>query len=228
MRQIGDAWVYDSLEELVDPAHAALIVIDVQNDFCHRDGHFAHYGRDLSMIEATLPKIRETVAEAQALGVRVVFIRQTTLPDGKSDSPAWLRFKCRDGKSPEYTLAGSWGWEFVDGLTPGENDLVVEKFRPDAFVHTHLDQILRANRIEALVFVGCMTEGCVESTVRGASFHDYYTVVLRDAVASTHPLNHEGSMRLYEARYPLHDAEEVLEFWRRQTAAGGAKEAAGD
>lgn len=213
MKTINGVQVLDTLEELIDPAHTAIVCVDVQNDFCHPDGHFARHGKDISSVSAKVPEIVRFIQQAQALGVQVFFLRQLTLPNGLSDSPAWLRFKCRDGKSPEYTLAGSWGAEFVDGLIPGERDVVVEKLRPDAFIGTRCDQLLRANGVKTVVVLGTTTEGCVESTVRGASYHDYYVVVARDLVASPNAQNHEGSMRLFEARYVLADADALLEIW---------------
>lgn len=215
MKTIHNVSVRDSLEELVDPATTALVVIDVQNDFCHSDGHFARYKKDLSSIQAMLPKLVSFVNAAQDLGIWTIFVEQQTMPGGKSDSPAWLRFKCRDGKSPEYTLKGSWGAALVDGLAPRGNDIVVEKYRPDAFVYTNLDQTLRANGIESVVMLGTTTEGCVESSVRGASYHDYYVVVVSDLVGSPNPVLHDGSMRLFQARYPLATSDEILAAWRK-------------
>lgn len=219
MKKIGDTLVYDDLEEMIDPSHTVLIVVDLQNDFCHPEGHFARYGKDLTMIAERLPAMCAFVQEAQSLGVRTIFTLQATLPEGKSDPPAWLRFKCRDGKSPDYTLQGSWGWELAVGLKPGRRDLVVEKFRPDSFIQTNLELLLRANAVETVVIMGVITEGCVESTVRAASYRDYYTVVVRDGVASPNALLHEGSMRLFEARYPLYSMAEILEVWRRSALA---------
>ncbi len=214
MKKIANRQVLDTLEELINPAHTALIVVDVQNDFCNPDGHFARHGKDVSVIESRLPDVCSFVAEAQSLGIRTFFTYQTTLPDGKSDSAAWLRFKCRDGKSPDYTLRGSWGWELVDGLTVGPKDFTVEKYRPDSFLETNLDQLLRANEIRSTVILGFITEGCVESTIRAASYRDYYTIVARDGVASPNKELHEGSMRLFEARYPTHNMAEILDVWR--------------
>lgn len=225
MKEVNGVQVLDTLEELVARKHTALVIVDVQNDFCHPEGHFAKHGKDLSRVLETLPRVRNLVRESQRLGVRVFFIRQTTLPDGRSDSPAWLRFKTRDGKSPDYTLKGSWGWEFDEGLSVRPEDWVVEKFRPDAFVHTNLDQVLRANQIETVVILGFITEGCVESTVRGASYHDYYVVVARDAVASPNLEQHQGSLRFFEARYPNFPSEDILAVWESEFAAensGGA------
>ncbi len=227
MRKIGDTLVYDDIEEMIDPSHTVLIVVDLQNDFCHPEGHYAHHGKDLTMIEDRLPAMCAFVQEAQSLGVRTVFTVQATLANGKSDPPAWLRFKCRDGKSPDYALQGSWGWELVDGLKPDARDFVVEKFRPDSFVQTNLDLLLRANAVETVVVMGVITEGCVESTVRAASYRDYYTVVVQDGVASPNALLHEGSIRLFEARYPLYGMAEIIEVWRRSVQARSGQAAAG-
>jgi ureidoacrylate peracid hydrolase len=218
MRSINGVTVRDTLAELVDPKAAALVVIDVQNDFCHDQGHFARHGKDLRSIQAIVPGVVRFVSQAQALGVRTFFVQQTTLPNGRSDSPAWLRFKCRDGKSPDYTLRGSWGWRLVDGLAVGPNDWEIEKFRPDVFVGTSIDGLLRANGIESVVMLGTTTEGCVESSVRGASYHDYYVVVVSDLVASVNRVQHEGAMRLFEARYPLATADEILAIWEGTSA----------
>ena len=223
MRQIEGKDVYDSLEEMIAPAHTAVISVDIQNDFCHPEGHFARYGKDLSLTIERLPTMVSFVRESQSLGIPVIFIRQITIPGGHSDSPAWLRFKTRDGKDPNYTVPGTFGWNFVAGLEPGGNDTVVEKTRPDSFLNTHLDRVLRARGIETVVVLGVNTEGCVESTVRSASYRDYYTVVVEDALGSPSRERHEASLGLYRARYPIHTAAEILAVWRDQCGADAAR-----
>lgn len=213
MRDAYGMMVLDTLEELIDPRWTALLVIDVQNDFCHPDGHFSRHGADLSAIESALPRMRHLVIEARKLGIPIFLIQQQTLPNGTSDSPAWRRFKTRDSRSPYYATPGSWGCQFDDGIEFSPNDIVIVKFRPDAFLATHLDQFLRARGIKSVVVTGMFTEGCVESTVRAASYHDYYVVVAQDAVASTNKTLHEGSMRLFKARYPLADTKDILNVW---------------
>jgi len=185
----------------------------MQNDFCHPHGLYAQCGKDIASTVAIVPGVIALARAAQTSGVLCVFLRQLTLSNNESDSPAWLRFKCRDGKRPEYTLKGSWGAEFVDGLVPGSNDLVIEKFRPDAFVKTSIDGLLRERGIETLIILGTSTEGCVESTVRGGSYHDYYVVVVSDLVSSCNSILHEGSLRLMQARYPIATAEQIKGVW---------------
>ena len=227
MRNIHGIPVLDTLGELADPRHAAVVVVDMQNDFCHPEGHFPRNGKDVSAIIASVDPLVDFVRAAQARGVMVAFIRQLTLPHGMSDSPAWLRFKCRDGKSPEYTLKDTWGAELVEGLVPGPRDVVVEKFRPDAFVRTPLDGILRARGIQTLIVVGNSTEGCVESTIRGGSYHDYYIVAVMDLISSTNLEMHQGSQRLVRARYPHADAKEVIAAWDEALADAGGQDARG-
>lgn len=214
MKQINGVAVRDTLEELVDPATTALLVVDVQNDFCHPDGHFVRHGKNMETVMGMLPRLVPFVQAAQDLGIFTVFIQQLTLPHGRSESPAWLRLKCRDGKSSEYTLLGSWGAQFVDGLVPRPQDVVVSKFRPDAFVRTPLDAILRNQGIESVVIIGTTTEGCVESTVRGASYHDYYVIPLEDLITGPNPDLHANSQLFMRARYPVAQSDDVLRVWR--------------
>lgn len=215
MKQILGRQVLDTLEELVDPRWTAVLAIDIQNDFCSTEGHFGRYGKDVARMAPAVRRMVDFVREAQSLGMRTIFLRQASLPDGRMDSPAWLRFKTRDGKAPDYTLRGSWGWKFVDGLVVRSQDWVVEKFRPDGFIGTNLDHILRTQGIQSLILLGTTSEGCVESTLRSASYHDYYVVVLEDAVASPNAELHEGSLRFFRARYPTHTCAEVLQAIRK-------------
>ncbi len=210
MKTVLGREVLDTLDELVDPRWSAVLAIDIQNDFCSPQGHFARYGKNVAQMAPAVARMVEFVSRAQQLGMRTIFMQQASLPDARMDSPAWLRFKTRDGKAPDYAIPGSWGWQLVDGLTPRPDDWVVEKFRPDGFIGTHLDHILRTQQIQSVIICGTTTEGCVESTVRAASYHDYYTVVVGDAVASPNAELHEGSLRFFRARYPTHTSTEVL------------------
>ena len=218
MRTIAGRHVRDTLEELVDPRVSALLAVDIQNDFCSAGGHFARHGKDVARMAPAVATMVHFVGAAQALGVRTIFVRQASLPDARMDSPAWLRFKTRDGKAPDYAIPGTWGWQLVDGLRVREGDWTIEKFRPDGFIGTHLDHVLRTQGIESVIVCGTTTEGCVESTVRSASYHDYYTVVVSDAVASPNAELHDGSLRFFRARYPTHTCAEVLAALRTARA----------
>jgi len=210
MINIHGKTVCQTLNEVLVPAKTAVVAIDIQNDFFSPEGVFAAAGRDMSLAHRHLPVMVELLSSAQDRGIFTVFVRQITLPDGKGDSPAWLRLKVRDGKSPDYTLIGSWGAQFCHGIEPRANDPIVEKYRPDAFHRTNLDLLLRSNGIETVVLLGANTEGCVESTVRSCAHHDYYTVVVEDAVASSNVAYHDASLAVMRNRFFVAPAQEIM------------------
>lgn len=216
------------LHELVEPRHTALCIIDMQNDCCSPGGSVDVAGGDLSMYEDTVPRIAELARLCRRIGVPVINVRILTLPDGRSDSPAWMRLRLRANKSynPEnegawqFTLEGSWGAEFVPELEPEPGDFVVTKFRSSAFRNTDLDLILRSNGIKTVMVAGCTTEGCVESTVRDLCFYDYFGVVLADCVGSDVRELHEASMLVMSAyRADIATSAEVAEAWSAVGAA---------
>ncbi len=220
MIEVAGKQVYTELAEIVDPIHSALLVVDMQRDFCSPGWAFDQLGADLSMYPEAIDRIAGLVASARESHVLVVFIQMTVLPDRLSESPAQIRFNLRlhrakhDDEEPlAYTRDGSMGQGFVPGLEPGPADLVVKKYRSSGFWGTNLDMLLRSNGIKSVVVTGCTTEGCVESTARDAMFNDYYVVIATDAVASDDPAQHEASMFLMSHRFDLAASEEIRSAW---------------
>lgn len=213
-----------ALEDWLTPAHAALIVVDMQNDYVAADGHFARNGRDVSSIVAILPHIAELAAAARVAGVPVLYTRQTALPDGQSDSPARRRYKAfaKPCLGSSYPLIGTSGHDIVGALAPKPGDVVVDKFRASAFHQTGLDLILRTANRETLVVCGAVTEGCIESTVRDAANHDYLPVVVNDAVASNDARLHDAAMIVMSARFDAVPANRIAAIWQATTVKGTA------
>ena len=208
--------------KIIDPRHTALLMIDMQNDFCSPEGKFAQAGRDASSIIEIIPACRKLLDAARAANVFVVHIQQSTLPGEQSDNGGWLAFKTRDGKAPTYATTNTWGWNHIDELAPandGENgkyyEPVVPKFRPDGFLYTSLDLILQANNIKSVVCCGCTTEGCVMATVMGAAFHNYYTCVAEDAVATSVDGAHEHAIWLMKKRYLVRTVDRIISCWKK-------------
>jgi nicotinamidase-related amidase len=215
--EIEGKQVFTELSELVDPAPTALVVVDMQRDFCQTGGAFDRLGVDISMYPPVIPRIAGLLAGARAAGVQVIYIQMTVLPGRISESPAQIRFNLRlhlashaTGEPVGYTADGSPGHEILPELAPADGDLVVKKYRSSAFWGTNLDLLLRSNGIKSLVVTGCTTEGCVESTARDALFNDYYVVVVEDSVASDDREQHEASLLLMRHRFDIANAEEVL------------------
>jgi nicotinamidase-related amidase len=218
--EIEGKQVYTELAELVDPAHSALLVVDMQRDFCEAGGAFDELGVDISMYPPLIPRIARVIAGARAAGVHVIFIQMTVLPGRLSESPAQIRFNLRlhltshgEVEPLRYAADGSVGQEILPELAPCEGDLVVKKYRSSGFWGTNLDMLLRSNGIESVVVTGCTTEGCVESTARDALFNDYYVVIVEDCVASDDPAQHEASLLLMRHRFDMASSQEVLRVW---------------
>ena len=207
---------YRTPQEILAPGHTALLLIDMQRDFCDDVGMFAQAGRDNSAIKAIIPNCQALLQCAREHNIFVVHLQQITLPGQQSDNGGWLAFKTRDGKSAEYALLGSSGAEHIPQLSPCADEVVVQKFRPSAFHGTFLDQILRANGIESVLCCGCTTEGCVMATVMDASFHDYYTCVVEDAVGTSVPNMQQAAMTFMRARYKVFSTQDVLSLWENK------------
>jgi len=214
--------VFTDLGELVDPAHTALLLIDMQHDFVQPDGLFGRLGIDLSMYEETRPRLAFLLAAARANGVLVVHVQNTALPGRRSDSPAQIRFNMRmheaaqlPGEPLRYTVPGTPGHAFVPELQPRPDEVVVPKYRSSGFWGTNLEQVLRSNGVKTVVVGGCTTEGCVESTARDAMFTDHYVVIADDCVGSDDKAQHEASMFLMRHRFDLAGAEDIASVWSR-------------
>lgn len=215
MRYIHGKEVLETLEEIADPRHSALLVIDVQNDFCHPQSWSGKCGRDLSMMPEMIEHLRVVLAEARRQPLLRIFFQSTHLPDGLSDSGPWMYRNLSKGitKNPETDFCedGTWGHQIVDELQPGAGELVIKKHRSDGFHQTNLDLILRDNGIKTVIATGVVTEGCVDSTVRSALFHDYYAVVPTDCVASQVRAKHDASLLISKA--DLCTTNELLRLW---------------
>jgi nicotinamidase-related amidase len=221
--EIDGKQVFTTLEELVDPTHAALVVVDMQRDFCAPGGSFDRFGVDITMYEPMVPRLVRLVDGARLAGVQIVYVLMTALPDRASDSPAQIRFNLRlhlahaEGESLSYTVDGSEGRRLIPELRAHEGDLVVNKYRSSGFWGTNLDMLLRSNGIKSVVVVGCTTEGCVESTARDAMFNDYYVIIAEDCVASDDREQHDASMLLMRHRFDIASSDEILAQWSRAT-----------
>lgn len=216
MIEVYGRQVFTTLEEIVDPKHTALVVIDVQNDFCSEGGLMHEIGKDLSMMKGMVGRLRGVLHGARAAGILPVYIQNSWLPRHRAASGAWLRFMVvRYGMDPERgcTVEGTWGAEILPEVAPQAGDVVVKKWRSSAFVGTNLDMVLRCNDIKTAVITGDVTQGCVESTARDAAFYDYYVVVLDDCVATYERDLHEASLKVLRTRVDVARSDEVLGIW---------------
>jgi nicotinamidase-related amidase len=170
-----------TLDERVQPAHTALVLIDLQNDFCHPDGFMGQMGEDISFIQDTLPSIRHLLERARQARVMVIHVKAEY--GSLSASEVSMGYWTEAEEAPQCCLPETWGGDFVAELKPLEREPVVVKHRYSAFVDTRLDLLLRSNGIRTVILPGVATHCCVESTARDAAMRDYYVVVPEDGVA---------------------------------------------
>lgn len=185
-----------SLNQLFEQTATALLVVDVQNDYCHQNGALARAGFDVSGVAAMMPNLHNLLDAAHACEMPVVLVQ--TSHDSSTDSSAW-----RDragGKMKEVCRPGTWGSQFFQ-IEPVPEDILITKSRYSAFVNTKLDLVLRAREIKTLIVAGVATNVCVESTVRDACMHDYRVVLASDACASFSAMAHLMSINNIESYF---------------------------
>jgi ureidoacrylate peracid hydrolase len=210
-----------TLEEKIDPNHTALIVVDVQNDFCHDDCQIARLGGNMSYAQAAVPRIVQLIEAARQVGALVVFLQavHTEITESEVWREQWTR--SRPGGGP-ICPEGSWGAEFyVVQPLPGEP--VVKKHRYSGFINTDLDLILRSRGIKTLIMTGIATAGCVESTARDGFMLDYYIVFTSDATATYDLEEHRSTLKTINRIIGVVcDSHEILDIWSRVAAPVGA------
>lgn len=180
-----------TLEEKVAPGRAAVLVVDVQNDFCADQGVFGKAGNDLSMVQAMVPRLERLIEGARQAGVPVMFIQ--AIYDPVYLPPAWYERNARLDFEVPRCLSGSWGAEFYR-VAPLPGETVVVKHRYSAFVGTEVDLLLRSRGIQTVVMTGVATNICVESTARDAFMRNYYVVLVDDCSAAYRQEHHQGTL----------------------------------
>jgi len=203
---LGSIDVLTSLEERIDPKHTALLVIDMQNDYCSPGGASERNGRDVSSVQAIIPRLARLIECARSVGIPSIFLKYTVGPGDAGLSGPEIMRRGRIFANVESTIKGTWGHEIVDQLPyRPETDLVIEKRRLSAFVGTELDHHLKS-RFKTVVVAGTVTQGCVETTVRDAACYDYYVAVPEDCTATTTPELQEAGIKSMAAFLRYDDA----------------------
>jgi len=205
----------------LDPRTAAVLVIDMQNDFGAPGGMFGRAGIPLAAIEVAVAPIARLLPVARRAGMAVVYVTMQFAPDlsdaGAPNAPNYVKhvpLGVGDGRT---LIAGSWGTEILPSLAPAAGDLVVAKHRYSGFFETELDARLEERGIRTLLFTGCTTSVCVDATLRDAFYRDYRCLLLADCTGE--PLggaeartNHEATLLTIQTLFGwVTDSAAVLE-----------------
>jgi nicotinamidase-related amidase len=182
----------------IDLARTAIVVIDMQNDFCHPGGWLAHIGVDVTPARAPIAPLARLLPTLRRQDVPVVWLNWGNRPDRLNLSPALLHVynptgagvglgDALPGSGARVLERGSWSAAIVDELEVGPSDIHVAKYRMSGFQDTELDSILRNLGVTTLLFAGVNADQCVLCTLQDANFRGYDCVLLEDCAATTSP-----------------------------------------
>ncbi|WP_129112611.1 cysteine hydrolase family protein [Halegenticoccus tardaugens] len=158
-----------------DPERTAVVVVDMQNGFCHPEGSLYAPGS-----EEAIEPIAALLERAREAGARVVFTRDVHPPEQFEDAHYYDEFE----RWGEHVVEGTWEAEIVDELAVREEDHVVVKHTYDAFYRTNLEGWLRAHGIHDLLLCGTLANVCVLHTAGSAGLRDFRPVLVEDAIGA--------------------------------------------
>jgi ureidoacrylate peracid hydrolase len=213
-----------TLEQKIEPTHAALLVVDMQNDFCAAGGMMDLEGADLRTVQAMAERLPDVLDAARSAGVLVVFIRNVYSTERNVYlSDVWLEQMLRR-RGDSYTVrdvcgADSWQGDFYGRIEPRPVEPIVTKHRYGAFHNTDLETILRVHGIRTVVLTGVATNACVETTAREAFVRDYYVVFTADGTACYSDDAHEATLRTIDKYFGVvASLDDVIGVWRGAAA----------
>lgn len=199
-----------NLTEILTPSRTAVLVIDVQNDFCDPNGATAKSGRSIDACAEMVPRLIRFLEAARSHRVPVIFV--IAIGSHWTESEAWMT-RTSDEPRPGLCREGSWGAELFRVAPLGDEPVVV-KHRNNSFHNTRLESILRALNIRTLALTGVATNVSVETTARDAVQRDYHIVLVEDCCASYERSLHDGTVeniRGFFGRVAKHDV--VCSIW---------------
>ena len=197
----------------LDPRKAALIIIDMQNDYGHPEGVFCRNGIIIENLDQVIAHQKKAINFCKRLKIPVIYLRWVIRveSDGKPVDSG-LYTKVRPFLLKEGLRQGTWGAQCIEDLPAPDYD--IEKVRPSGFYNTNLEVLLRGLHVDTILIAGIYTNQCVETTARDAWARDFNFVLLEDCMASSDINLHNASLRSVGLLGSVLSSQEIMEMFR--------------